>query len=162
MDLSVSNVEKRVWESMLDADMSTRYWGKLARRYKQRETWAKVFLAGTSSGTVAGWAFWTSFPLAWKVLSSLSALIAISLPILNYPHKIEAAVDLHAEWKRLLYQYETLWSKTRDNVGAAEVLRSIKAFKEDEAQVSKKEAQLPQVAGLVRRCQEEVKHSRGI
>lgn len=161
-DKPVGDFRKLAWESMLDADMNTRYWGKLARRYKQRETWIKIFLAAISSGSVAGWAFWTAFPPAWKALSALSALVALALPILDYPDKIESTADLHGKWNRLLSEYETIWSRMQGDEVTTEVLDSIRTLKETEGDMSRAEAKLPRIVHLVKKCQEEAKHSRGI
>lgn len=161
-DNPVSDLRKLAWESMLDADMNVRYWGKLARRYKQREMQAKIFLAAVSSGSVAGWALWTAFPLAWKLLSALSALIAVALPFLNYPDKIETTADLHGKWNRLLSDYETVWSRVQSDGEAPEILHSIRTLKETESQMSKTEVELPRIVSLVKRCQMEARRSRGI
>ena len=74
---------------MLDADMNARYWKRLVNRYATRDKWLKIFMALMASGAVAGWGLWEAIPWLWKTLSSASAVVAISLPVLNYQKSIE-------------------------------------------------------------------------
>jgi hypothetical protein len=81
-------MRKSLWYSMLDADMNARYWSYLSRRYSNRDKYSKIFLALMSSGTVASWGFWSDMQIIWKILSACSALLAIALPIINWPKMI--------------------------------------------------------------------------
>jgi hypothetical protein len=102
-------LKKAVWNSMLDADMNARYWKYLVERYSSRETILKIFLAVMASGTVAGWGIWDQYEIIWKVLSSVSALLAIALPILNYSKVIESMSELAGKWGELRIEYEDMW-----------------------------------------------------
>jgi len=157
----MSEKAKLLWESMLDADMNARYWGHLARRYERREMRIKVFLAATSSVTVAGWVLWKHAPLFWQVLSGISALLAIALPILNYSQRIAIMADLRAKWMHLRVEYDRLWAEWSSAPEAQPdpILRLLKAR---EIEFSKVEATLPRDPKLIRQCQREVRASRGI
>jgi hypothetical protein len=93
----MSGHRKLVWDSLLDADMNARYWGHLARRYQRREMRTKIFLAITSSGAVAGWTLWSRWPQVWHVLSGVSMVVAVALPVLNYSQIIEGVSELRAK-----------------------------------------------------------------
>lgn len=141
--------------------MCVRYWGQMARTYASRETWVKVFLAVTSSGTVASWAFWASLPLIWKALSGLSAVVAIVLPILNYPGKIATMVELSGKWSELSGAYDQLWARYESDA-AGPPSSEINPLKQREAELTKLAAVLPQSKQLVRKCQAEVRRARGL
>ena len=150
-----------VWRSMLDADMNVRYWKYLTQRYVKRDRGFKIFLALTSSGTVAGWSIWNSIPLLWQILSGLSAIIAIISPILNYQKMIESISDLSGKWWELKTEYETFWRKAQkaiDEKFEAEYCN----VKIKENELTKKETQLPQDMKLLKKCQKEVLHVRGL
>src|SRR5258707_5919528 len=100
-----------VWTSMLSAQMNACYWNCLARRYQLREKRAKIFLAVTSSGAVAGWSFWTEYPFAWKFLSGLSALVAVLLPLLDFFKQIDAMTRLASKCAQLRVSYDLLWAR---------------------------------------------------
>jgi hypothetical protein len=150
-----------IWGSMLDADMNARYWGFLTRRYYNKDKYSKIFLAAMASGTVASWGFWANVVIIWKVLSAISALIAISLPIVNYQKLIESIAEQKREWTYLKNEYESLWlsQKTKNQKEIASVYKKIKVH---ETIKIKDESKLPYDEKLIMRCYEEVLRSRGL
>lgn len=151
-----NSLRNLLWESMLDADMNERYWGALGRRYSGREKYAKVFLAVFSStSAIASWSIWTNYPAIWKVLLSLSALVAIALPILNYSGTAEKAVDQKSKWAKLLSENEILWAKLEKDPDL-DVEREFRSIKDAMAQTGKDDATIPLDKGLRRQAYEEV------
>jgi hypothetical protein len=146
---------------MLTAQMNVCYWSKLASRFEQREKQFKIFLAITSSGAVAGWSFWIDYPVAWKVLSGLSALLAVSLPILDYSGRVAQLNKVASKYAQLRLGYDQLWAQI--DVLTPDSLRAM------QAELTKREIELAdlQVTGsddrkLLVHCQEEVLRSRGL
>ena len=76
-------LRKTVWRAMLDADLNYRYYGKLGRRYSGYERATKIFSAVASSSVVASWGMWSDVPILWKILSGISAVVAVVLPALR-------------------------------------------------------------------------------
>ncbi|GAB6163561.1 hypothetical protein JCM12298_27210 [Desulfothermus naphthae] len=156
-------MRKTVWDSMLDADLNERYWTYLAKRYHDRDKWAKIFLAIMTSGTVASWGFWSQIEILWKILSAISALLAIALPILNWPKMVESMIDLKQKWFQIKSDYEILWLEIKDGINDEnKVKKELKKLKEKEARISQKEANLPNDKKLLQRCRNEVLKSRGL
>jgi hypothetical protein len=147
---------------MLDADMNARYWKYLVQRYSRRDKVLKIFLAIMASGTVAGWGLWESFPYLWKTLSAISALVAISLPILNYQKSIEQMASLAGKWGELRIEYEDLWRQVNNTDVPKSIERVFKKFRKIESGLQEKETTLPDDRKLLLRCFEEVKQARGI
>src|SRR2546423_763950 len=73
------------------------------------DTWTKIFLAVTSSSTVATWGFWTDVAWLWKSLSAISAVLAVALPILDWNRKLSELSDLHGRWVQIRNEHENLW-----------------------------------------------------
>lgn len=153
---------KAVWNSMLDADMNARYWKKLVSKFIWRDTVLKIFMAVMASGTVASWGFWESNVLVWKFLSSVSALAAIALPILNHQKKIEAMSELAGKWAELRIEYEDMWLALRNKPNHATLTTTYKKFRSIESNLEKKETTLPSFPIILKECQTEVKISRGL
>ena len=148
---------------MLDADMNKRYWSELSNRYYTRDKWAKIFLAVMTSGTVASWGFWSQYVFLWKGLSALSAIIAIALPILNWPKMIQNMNVLKEKWLSIKYQYELLWLDVKDGIkDETKIKKEFKNIREKESILCQKEANLPNKPKLLLKCREDVKKSRGI
>ncbi len=156
----MSEIRELVWQSMLTADMSARYWGHLAARFRKRETKIKIFLAlTTSTGAIAAWSLWESFPWVWQLLSSISAVLAVSLPILNYSGRVETMAGLRGKWTSLRFAYERLWVgiDTKPHERVSDELREIE---EDVERISRAETVVQRDSALVRQCQREVRQSR--
>ena len=88
----MNNSQKAIWRAMLDADMNARYWKAMLIKHSREEKRIKIFLAIVTSGTVIG--IFSSYPIIWKTLSVISALLAITLPFLNYQKIIEITSKL--------------------------------------------------------------------
>lgn len=147
---------------MLDADMNARYWKILVYRYSKRDQALKIFLAAMTSGTVAGWGIWSDIPIVWKVLSSISAIVAISLPILNYQKLIDQMSYLSGKWGELRIEYEDLWRQVKSNSDLDSKERVYKKFRKIESTLQEREAKLPEDKKLLKKCQNEVLQSRGL
>lgn len=164
MPYQISNqCRTRVWYAMLTADLNYRYWGHLGRRYSGWDRTARIFLALTSSTTVASWSFLIQYDVIWKILSAISAAIAVSLPVFNWQALAETIVDLRAGWLQILKEYENLWTRIEeDSLSREEYQTAIKRLSEQEIELDFKAANLPDNPRLKQICQEEVISSRGL
>lgn len=151
-----------IWKAMLDADMNAKYWKYLTIRYSFRDRALKIFMAIVASSTVAGWGLWESVPWLWKTLSSLSALIAVTLPFLTYHKTIEQVSYLSGKWSELRIEYEDLWLQVRTNPEPATLERAFKKSRRLESSLQQKEAMIPEDRDLLMRCFKEVRQSRGL
>jgi len=147
---------------MLDADLNDRYWSHLSRRYYKRDKFTKIFLAIMTSGTVASWGFWNDIQILWKILSTISALMAIALPILNWSKMIESMVNVKQKWTQIKSDYELLWIDLNNGKNKNEIEREYKKVKQKETKVSQQESNLPRDVKLLSKCREEVLKSRGL
>ena len=154
-------MRKELWESILDADMNTRYWSSLARRYSNRDRNSKIFLAIMSSGVVAGWGIWIHISFLWKMLSSLAAILAITLPILNYQKLIIKTSDLAGRWMQIQIDYQNLWL-TLEQTPSETLIKQYKDIKDKEVEAAKMEQTLPIDNKLIGLCYSDVLSSRGI
>jgi hypothetical protein len=141
--------------------MNASYWNCLARRFSVREKTAKIFLAVTSSGAVAGWSFWSHHDLVWKSLSGFSALIAVALPLLDYPGQIQTMTKLAAKCAQLRRGYELLWVEV-DSMQEDALREALRTLVVQENEVNAMEATLPDDRKLLARCQNEVLLSQGL
>jgi hypothetical protein len=151
-----------IWQSMLDADMNARYWRGLVARYSKKDKTLKIFLALMASGTVAGWGLWITLPWLWKTLSSLSAIVAIAMPILNYQKHIEQMSYLAGKWGELRIEYEDLWLQVKNNSGEKNLENAYKKFRKIESGLQEREIKLPEDKVLLIKCFNEVKTVRGL
>jgi hypothetical protein len=157
-------LRKHVWDSMLDGEMNDRYYRYRASTYAGREKGLKIFLALTSSGTVAGWTLWSTPPytLIWKMLSGVSAALAISLPFLDYTGQVERASTLRKGWWELRAKYEQLWAEIQSDFTGS-IDERLKPLKQKETELVEIEAKyFKRDEPLVKKCQQEVIRAKGL
>jgi hypothetical protein len=147
---------------MLNADMNARYWKRLVGKYSKRDRILKIFTALMASGTVASWGLWADLSWLWKSLSGLSAVVAISMPILNYQKLIEEMSALAGKWGELKIEYEDLWLQVKSSAEPDQLDESYRDFRRIGASLQLKEAALPDDQTLLVQCFEAVKKARGI
>lgn len=153
--------ERIIWESLLDADMSSRYWGRAARLYQNCERGAKIFLAAVSSSTVASWLVWQQIAWLWQSLSAGAAIIAVALSILNLGSIVEAMVRAAEKWALLRASYDRLWAAL-PQMSDTVALTKFDELKVREVELSSAEARLPHIQKLIQKSYDEVFSSRGL
>ncbi len=131
-------------------------------RYTRGEGWAKIFLAATTSATVASWSLWVEIKLVWQSLSVVAALVSVALPIIDAQRKIATTTEAQAAWLQLMHEYDDLW-RSRASLSEKAFVSKLSSLREREVEVSKKTATLPSDDKvLADRCYAEVVTSRGL
>jgi len=154
-------MSRELWTSLLDAEMNVRYWSAMCHRYARYDTWSRIFLAITSSSTVAGWEFWAHVPFLWKGLSGLSALLAIVLAVLDLPKKVSRMSVLVVRWKQSQVDYELLWRNDR-SLGSNQSKSKYSNVKHKEVTNTADEQTLPYDKSLLKKCYDEVCAAHGL
>ena len=150
-------LKKIIWQSWLQADVKQRYWTVMARRYQQREQIASIFIALTSSSTVATWL--ASLEWIWQLFSVSSAIVAVSLPILNFSGKVATMTELATKWANLTCDYEMFWlrfPKEASSLAQAQLGK----LRYRESELISAEARLPIDEKLFKQCQEDAIRTR--
>ena len=133
----------------------------MCHRYARYDTSSRVFLAITSSSTVASWEFWAHLPSVWKTLSGLSALLAIVFAVLDLPKKVSRMSVLVARWKQSQVDYELLWRSDR-SLNSAQSKSKYSSVKHKEVANTSDEQTLPYDRALLKRCYDEVCSAHGL
>jgi hypothetical protein len=153
------NHREGLWNALLTAEMNVCYWGWISDSSAKWDTRIKVFIALTTSGTVASWGFWTQYPSVWKSLSALSATAAIMHPYFFSSEKLKRIAGLVGSWKEVCTNYQILWEK--DQQLASEV--SWKQFEETKLRERTiDETNLPQKPKLIEKAYQHVLRRRGL
>lgn len=108
------------------------------------------------------WFKWEEIEALWKTLSAASAVIAIALPYIDYPRKIEEMSALAGAWGKLRMDYEDLWSEVEEDTNLALARKDYRKLRDVGAMLQEKEIILPHKRALLEKCQGEVKRARGL
>ena len=163
----MTETEKDLWESLLDAEMNVEYWGHVARRYANFDLWFKIFVAITSSTSVAslqvfqktsgssGWHF------LWDVCAGVAVVAAVALPFLAFDATARSAATQRTAWFDIKNAYNDLWLR-RDKLKPDSVTKKLAEIKLQESESSKPEATLPRIEKLLLLSQNQVCSARGL
>jgi hypothetical protein len=160
---SPTTVREFVWDAMLSADLSQRYYARLTVRFQSQDRWAKLLIAVTSSTTVSGWAIWSKAGLdwLWHGASAVTAIVGLALPVVDPTRSMKTANKLSAAWYAILKDYELLWSQvdTLPEVGARAEWEKLL---EKEELLAESAATLGFDTHLAGQSEQEVRRSRGL
>ncbi len=161
---SMSDQLTTVWEALLDAEMNVRYWGYLAKRFAGREKSLKIALALTTSSTILSLPVWERLSygsIVLGLLGLLNAVLACILPILNYSERIETMANLRGAWSQLSIELARLWERESSS-SISDSENEFRLLMERTVSLVVLESRLPNDRILVRKCQMEVRRSRGL
>lgn len=104
-------IRRLVWESLLNADFSSRYFGHLAGLLQTRERIITVVVGVLSSGAFL--ALISKFQLGYlpQLLSALTAVFSITLATRKLGKSAALSASLHSRWTAIQNDYEILWSE---------------------------------------------------
>jgi len=152
---------RQLWDSLLDADMSARYWRHLARCYSRYDMILRAAVLCISSGAVMSLLLWLELGWVLRVLTVLTAcLSAISL-VSNIASRTETMMDLAGKWTALMNAHENLWHVV-DTGYPETVLTRYGELQTSEVELIRAECRLPFSERLVKRAYDEVCRSRGL
>ena len=161
----MSEFRKIIWNDLLTSELNILYWKSMTRRYVKRDQLLKIFLACMTSGTVAGWGFWSNITIVWQGLSCISTVLAIALPILNLEQKIAKMSEITGKWLNYSNEIEQIWIKLEEGTFQepskimSTYFSSLKPKSED---INQDETKMPKDQNLLKRCQQQVLKSRGL
>ena len=152
----------RIWESMWDSLLGARYWRTISQRRYRWNRFLKIFLAITSSSTVASWGLWNETKIVWQIFGGVSAVISVTLPILNLEKEIQMMSTLSVKWSQIHNQYDILWVDYETGRELDEIIRDYKNIKEKEPLDLESPGLPDRKKRLWRRCQDEIEASYGV
>ncbi|VFM96010.1 MAG: hypothetical protein BECKG1743D_GA0114223_110412 [Candidatus Kentron sp. G] len=115
-----------------------------------------------TSGTVAVWNLWEEIPWLWQILSSVSAVVAIIFPFLDYQKRIEQLSALAGKWGTLRIECEDLWREIKNHPDPQSLEARYRKVRETNGILEEIEVTMPEDKALLKRCFDEVKKTRGL
>ena len=162
------NIGRKIWTSMLDADLNTRYWKYIGRKQFKRNRLLKIVLAIVAVSTVAFSDFINSYlRVPWQLIVAIAAVIAYILPILNWEQNLKDLSTLTKLYAELQYEFEDLWA----DIEANDENVDLHAVEEGYNRVRQKQRDvllvlqsfgLPDDEDLIEACYRDVLSSRGL
>ncbi|MCF2857005.1 hypothetical protein L1286_05970 [Pseudoalteromonas sp. SMS1] len=82
-----------------------------SEKLEMRERSLNIFLAVTSSSSIAAWAIWGDYPMVWAGIIALSQLISAMKPLLPYSQWQKPVFQYYRELSELVLDAEKVWVK---------------------------------------------------
>ena len=96
---------------MLECKFKAFYYEELATRYRVFERRFNIFLALTSSGSIASWAIWKNFEFVWALIIAISTVINVIKPYFPFNKYIKEVDKTSTQLDILHLDFERLWFK---------------------------------------------------
>lgn len=164
----MNEIHKKLYDEMLDAELNRDYYEEVASRLSDWDLRIKIFLALTSSSTLAGWTIWRdaeTYPhltAAWKICSGLAMATSVVTPFLNLGKKTEWATALKIAFASSTNDYELLWLR-RDLLSEVKLLAETRTIMDREAILATTLSHFPKLnRRLLSLCQERIIRRRAL
>lgn len=135
----MSAYQNRYWSQLREIKTHVIYLHKYAA---QSEWWDKainIFLAITSSSSIAAWAIWQKYQIIWAIIIASSQVVTAIKPFLPYKQRIKAISDLNDRLQDISLNCERNWFAVAEgNLTEEEIHNLYIEIKNDSLEAEKK------------------------
>jgi hypothetical protein len=156
---SVSDAELvLLYDLYRTAWMNEKYFCYRLQYYRRLNRVGEVILALTASGTVGGWAIWTSGwgTLTWKVLGCISTALAVLKPVLGLSKQIELYSKVYTGYSNLFFDLKSLVNDVQSTHSITSESRKTAKLAQDRYKSLAVQIDVPPKKKLLKKCMDEV------
>lgn len=148
----------RLYDLYRSVLMNEKYFGSRLDSYRRLNRAGEILLALTASGTIGGWAIWTSGWGAgtWKLLGCVSTVLAILKPILQLSKQIELHSKVYIGYCSLYYDLKSLVGGIQSAHAITAEMRKSLRVAQDRYKNLALQVDFPPNAKLLEQCMEQV------
>lgn len=151
-------MRNRIWNNMSNIKFKALYTNALSRRSSLIGNIYSFFLSFASASSVAAWAIWKQYPLAWAIIISISQIMHIAKPYIPFIKYDKEFLEMSFDFEKIYLEYEMLWFDFENNRDASENIETrfydLRA-KENYVEKMHKHAQAPKWNRLIETVQQE-------
>jgi hypothetical protein len=104
-----STYQQRYWRLLVEVRVHVFYLHHYGSSSEWRDKVVNVFLAITSSSSIAAWAIWQEYTWVWPLLIAASQVASAVKPFLPYNQRRKAIVSLGNHYQSICLQMENRW-----------------------------------------------------
>lgn len=150
------NLRQYIWELKLRSEFNVLYWTSIGAKFHFRDRMFKFLIAFLSSGAVASWLL-VDLPIAWQILSTLTAAASIFLSVMNWPGVIQRVSEVRSQWIEIAENTEKIYLKSQNHEEREYLESEIQAINTLITKVHKDEFLLPNDERLKEKCYNKIK-----
>jgi hypothetical protein len=111
---AISAQQLRFWNELTQLRGQIEFLRLLHRECERVDRILKMFLAVTSSGSIAAWAIWKDFAMTWGGIIVMSQLINAIKPYLPFEKRQSSVSSLVSKLESLFVRWEGVWQQVAD------------------------------------------------
>ncbi|OES30877.1 hypothetical protein [Alteromonas macleodii] len=101
--------QQKYWNLLKELKVHVLYVQNYAVKQSKYDQSLDVFLAITSSSSIAAWAIWQEYPFVWGAIIAISQVITAIKPLLLYKKRLKALDDLLDSLSQIALKAERDW-----------------------------------------------------
>ena len=105
----MSQYQDRYWNQLKEFKVHVNYLQRYATKSDKADKTINIFLAITSSSSIAAWAIWQEYQMIWAIIIALSQIITAIKPILPYKQRLKAVNGLNNMLQKVALDCERKW-----------------------------------------------------
>jgi hypothetical protein len=105
----MSIYQLRYWNQLKEFKTHVIYLHNYAAHSEYWDKAINVFLAITSSSSIAAWAVWQKYHIMWAVIIALSQVVTAVKPFMPFKQRIKAICDLNDKMQEISLECENRW-----------------------------------------------------
>ncbi len=105
----MSIYQEKYWAQLKELKTHVIYLQGYAELTDRWDKSVDIFLAVTSSTSIAAWAIWQKYPLVWSAIIALSQVITAIKPFLPHKQRVKAISELTDKFQNISLKCEKGW-----------------------------------------------------
>ena len=103
------SIEEQVEVELKDCRFHADCMALLVKRYRKYDRNLNIFLAITSSSSIAGWAIWSKWAMAWGIIIAASQVVTALKPIFSFNRHVHTLNTRCHKQEFLFLELDGLW-----------------------------------------------------
>lgn len=101
--------QARYWNQLKEFKTHVIYLHNYAAHSEWWDKTINIFLAITSSSSIAAWAIWQKYQIVWAIIIALSQVVTAIKPFLPFKQRLKAISDLNDKIQEISLECEEGW-----------------------------------------------------
>lgn len=110
----MSPQQERFWNELKVARGQIEYLSLYELRLERYDRFVKIFLAFTSSGSIAAWAVWREFAMLWGSFIAVSQFLSAIKEFLPFERRLGVVRKLSIDLEGLFIRWEAMWNQVAE------------------------------------------------
>lgn len=155
----MNSYQQRYWNQLKEFKTHVIYLHNYAAHSEWWDKAINIFLAITSSSSIAAWAIWQEHQIVWAIIIAASQVVTAIKPFLPYKQRLKAVCELNDKIQEISLKSEKEWFSVAEGELTEKQIHDLNIQLRDEALTAEKKYLksmiLPKKEKLLKKAEEE-------